>query len=182
MRNINVDLANNLQEQVINVAILAQLQFDSATVYMWTGVGDLVWNSNTYVGGGNLIGISTVEETQELQAKGLQVSLNGISSSLISLAFNERARGRPFRMWLACLDSAGAIIGTPYRLFTGMMDVISSFDNGATANISLSVENSLIIGQRSKTARYTSLDQKKIYPLDTGFDKVNQLQDKEIIW
>lgn len=182
MRDIDVDVAANLQEKFVNVAILAQLQFDSETVYMWTGVGNLSWNGDTYIGGGNLIGISTVEETQELQAKGLQVSLNGISSSLISLAFNERVRGRPFRMWLACLNDDRTIIGTPYRLFTGMMDVMSSADDGQTASISLTVENSLIIGQRNKVQRYTSVDQKKKYPADTGLDRINQLQDKEIIW
>lgn len=182
MRDIDVDVASNLQGKLINVAILAQLQFDSATVYMWTGIGDLSWNGDTYTGGGNLIGISTIEETQELQAKGLQVSLNGISSSLVSLAFNERVRGRPFRMWLACLDNSKAVIGVPYRLFTGMMDVMSSSDDGKTASISLTIENSLIIGQRNKVSRYTSVDQKKKYPTDTGLDRINQLQDKEIVW
>lgn len=181
MRDIDSTLAAVLSGKVADVALLAEMVFDSGTLYMWTGYGDLTWDSKTFLGGGNLIGISGTEETQELQAKGLELTLSGIPEDQIALALTEKTRGRPFRMWLASVVD-NVVVGTPYRIFTGMMDVLSMNDTGQEASLVLTVENSLIIGQRSKVRRYTSEDQRKYYSNDTGLDRIPQLQDKEVVW
>lgn len=185
---------------------MAEAFFDSQTLRMWTGYGTLTWMGNDFFGGGNFIGISPIDETQDTVAKGIVASLNGISSNLISVALTERCRGRPFRLYLAAVDTRQYIetedgtgrveledgsghvllenqfVDMPYRIFSGIMDTMEFSDNGETADIRLSVENILITGQRTKIRRYTSEDQKKYYPLDQGYDFINQLQDKEIVW
>ncbi len=181
MRDIDSTLATILSGKVADVALLAEMGFDSGTLYMWTGYGDLTWDSKTFLGGGNLIGISGTEETQELQAKGLELTLSGIPDDQIALALTEKTRGRPFRMWLASVVD-NVVVGTPYRIFTGMMDVLSMNDTGQEASLVLTVENSLIIGQRAKIRRYTSEDQRKYYPNDTALNRIPQLQDKEVVW
>lgn len=181
MRDIDSTLAAVLAGKIADIALLAEMNFDSGTLYMWTGYGDLIWDGKIFLGGGNLIGISGTEETQELQAKGLELTLSGIPGDQIALALTEKTRGRPFRMWLASVID-GTVVGVPYRIFTGMMDVLSMNDTGTEASLVLTVENSLIIGQRSKIRRYTAEDQRKYYPNDTGLSKINQLQDKEVVW
>lgn len=171
--------------------LMADLVFDSATLYMWTGMGTLSWNGNDYMGGGNLVGIGTMEENQKLEAKGLNLTLNGVPTSLVATALLERTRGRPFRLYLGAVDLTpdssglpvpGALIIDPYRIFTGLMDVMKINPDGKTASIVLSVESTLLKGQRANMSRYTAEDQKKIYPLDTGLDRINQLMDKEVVW
>lgn len=216
MRNLTPAMAAEVAGHNIRPALLAELQFDSATLYMWSGIGTLTWNGNDYLGGGNLISISTIEETQKLEAKGIVCSLNGIPSNLIAAALLERTRGRPFRMYLAAVDDgsgasvllkdddvsylqkddevsliikdgsdipvANTIVMDPYRIFTGLMDVIEFSDDGNTAMLRLSVESVQLLGQRAKIRRYTAEDQKKVYSNDLGLDLINQLQDKEIVW
>lgn len=206
MRNISAELKAELISNSVEPILLAEMFFDSGTIGAWTGIGDFTWNGKTFFGGGNFIGVTSIDETQELQAKGLTVSLNGISTSNISLALNERVRGRPFRLYVGTMntrryvatedtpgrvkleDGSGYVllenqfIGEPYRIFAGKMDYMEFTDNGDSADIKLAIENDLIIGQRPKIGRYTNEDQRKRYPNDKGLEFINQLQDKEIVW
>jgi len=111
-------------------------------------------------------------------------SLSGIPAENIALAQNERVRGRPFRLYFAAIDlTDNSLINTPYRCFAGLMDKMEYAVNPAgEASIRLSVENLLIVGQRTKVSRYTQEDQRKRYPSDKGFSLINQLQDKEVVW
>lgn len=190
MRNLTPQLAAEMAGTSIMPILLAQLFFDSATVGMWTGYGTLTWDGDEYLGGGDFIGISPIQETQALEAKGAVVSLNGIDSALLSGALSEKTRYRPFRLYAGAVqpytDSAGnpqvEIIQDPYPIFAGLMNVFEYSDDGTKADIRLSVESTLITGQRSKVRRYTPEDQKRVYPSDLGLDFINQLQDKEVVW
>ena len=194
MRNVTAAMISEFSkggQSAILPVLMADLVFDDGTLNMWSGVGTLTWNAVDYTGGGNLIGISNMEENQQLEAKGLNVSLNGVPQSLISVALNERTRGRPFRLYLGAVDltpdTSGHLVPNklvldPYRIFTGLMDVIKLNNDGKTASLVLSVESTLLKGQRANVSRYTAEDQKKIYPLDTFLDRVNQLQDKQVVW
>lgn len=206
MRNLSPDMAAEFSGESTDPVLMGELEFDSGTLRMWTGLGSLFWGDKEFLGGGNFIGISPIEETQDTIAKGLVVSLNGVASTNIALALAERPRGRPFRLYLGVVstrryistedgdgrveleDGSGYVllennlVDSPYRIFSGLMDVIESSDNGETATLRLSVENILIVGQRTKLYRYTDLDQKKIYPNDKGLELINQLQDKELVW
>lgn len=204
MRNISTAMADAYSAANVEPALLAELHFDSAPVYMWTGLGTLTWNGKEYRGGGNLVGISEIKENQGLQATGMIATLTGVPSSLISLALLENPRGRPFRLYLAAVDSGAHVltedgddvltedggnvllesqlISEPYRIFSGLMDTMEIIDSGETSVINVTIESIMIIGQRSKVRRYTKEDQNKYYPADKGLDYINSLQDKEIVW
>lgn len=232
MRNLPAGMGDAYSASHVQPILLAQLYFASETVYMWSGIGEIEWDGNVYLGGGKFVGITPIEETQDLTAKGVVATLNGIPADLIALALQDgQTRGRPFRLYLGyyasnyiatevtafltedddaivteggepivfengSADSDDLImtedggyfltedqsLPAPYRIFSGIMDVPEYSTDGRTADIRLSVENVLIIGQRSKLSRYTNEDQRKLYPLDRGLEFINQLQDKEIVW
>lgn len=206
MRNLTPEMVAGFSDRYVSPAILIELFFDDETIRFWTGYGILNWGDLQFTGGGNLIGISPVEETQELHAKGLVATLSGIPSDLIAVALLKRVRGRPFRLHLGLVDTKryvateggdglveledgsgyvrleNELVDSPYRLFSGLMDVMEFTDDGKMADIRLSVENALIVGQRSKVRRFTQEEQRKIYPNDMGLEFINQLQDREIVW
>lgn len=206
MRDITTDLAQEFEGQSVTPIILAELEFDSATVRVWSGLGTIQWQGEQFTGLGGLIDVSPLEETQNLEARGISCTLSGVPSTNIAMALTERCRGRPFRMWLGALPAGGQyieledesgvvltedgdrvllesqLIDDPLRIFTGLMDVMEFQDDGTTASIRLAVENAMIIGERAKMGRYTAEDQKKRFPDDRGLEFINQLQDKEIVW
>lgn len=205
MRNLPDEIASEFSGNYVYPIIMIEMFFDEATLRMFTGYGMMEFGGEDYYGMGNFIGISPIEETQETSARGVTVSLNGIPSSLISVVLTSRSRGRQFRMYLSYIntkqsvaveDGSGVVltesgdrvllenqvVGNPYRIFSGIMDVIEFDDAGQEAFIRMSVENALIIGQRPKLRRYTKEDQRKIFPSDKGLDLINSLQDKEVVW
>jgi len=181
-RDLGVDLVAEFTAAALSPVLLCEFAFDSGTVRLWNGIGDIVWGGNTYTGAGTLLGVSDYEETSLLEAKNFTFTLSGISSSILSLAFNENYQGRLVNLYLGALTTAGALISDPYRLFSGKMDTMTISESGETCSISLSCENNMVILTRAKERRYTSEDQKAAFSGDKGLDFVVSLQDKEIIW
>lgn len=203
-RNMSAEMVEEYSAPNVSPVFLMEGYFDSETLRMWTGNGTLTWNGNDFIGGGNFLSVSPIEETQELQAKGLVVTLSGIPSTMVAAALTERSRGRPFRLYLGSVQSRqyvatedDGVVNTedggvvlletvlfdePFRIFSGFMDNIEIVDSGEESLLRLNVENILIIGQRTKVERYTDEDQRKRFPEDIGLSFINQLQDKEVVW
>jgi len=59
---------------------------------------------------------------------------------------------------------------------------MSIVENGETAEVSLTGESRLIDLERPRVRRWTSEDQKSLYSGDLGFDFLNSIQEKEIVW
>ena len=180
-RDLTTAVQNQLAASELEPFFAIKLAFDSGDVRIWTGYTDITVASETYIGGGQLLSISPIEETVEIAAKGVQFGLNGIDSSLVSVALTENYQGRSAKVYLGVLSS-GAVVSDPYLLFDGRMDVMSIEDSGETATITLSAESRLIDLERSRVRRYTNSDQQNQFPGDTCLRFVADLQDKEIAW
>jgi hypothetical protein len=172
---------------------------------MWTGVGTLVYDGVEWFGTGNLLNISSVEETTEISAKGATVTLSGVPSEVISLALSEPYQGRICKIYFgmfskgSMLDESGNYIlledgGKIYldnpqtnfndltEIFSGYMDQMNISEGPDASTIELAVENKLVDLERSRVRRFTSAYQKSVYPNDLGLDFVEDLQDKDITW
>ncbi len=180
-RNLTTAVQNELAASELEPFFAIKLAFDSGDVRIWTGYNDITIASETYIGGGQLLSISPVEETVEVAAKGINFALNGIDSNLVSVALTESYQGRSAKVYLGVLSS-GAVVADPYLLFDGRMDVMTIEDGGDTANISLSAESRLIDLERARISRYTDNDQQNKFSGDTALRYVSSLQEKEIAW
>lgn len=168
--------------ELVRPIYLVDLEFASGSIYLWSGLGDLSFNSNTYIGAGDLLSIGSVQESTELTATGVQITLGGIKQSLLTLARDEPYQGRPLTIRLGAFDENGDLIASPVIVFSGFMDVMTISDSGETSTISLSAENKLIVFQKTAVRRYTAEDQKIEHPNDEGFEFVAKIQEKEIVW
>lgn len=156
-----------------------ELKFDSGNVRLWNGYGDLTIDSNTYNGSGSVLEISEIEETAEIGAKGVTITLSGVDSSILSLALVENYQYREANIFVGTIS--GATVNS-YKVFSGRMDVMSIEELGQTCNIALAAENRLIDLERARIRRWTDEDQKQIDATDLGFKFVNKLQERAIKW
>lgn len=154
-----------------------ELLFDTAPLRIWTGYGDRTIGGQTYTGAGALLNIGGLEEAGDLSAKGVTLTLSGISSSIVSLALNEPYQGRSCRILFGVVN-----VNDSVELFSGLMDVMTIEDSGETSTITLTVESKLVALERPVVRRYTHESQQALYPGDTFFSFVTDLQDKEIVW
>lgn len=157
----------------------------------------------SYLGAGQVVNISSVEETTEIEAKGAVVTMTGIPSSFLSLALAEPYQGREckiyFGLWLKnrfiTTEASDTITAenlfeftteneTRYlaEIFSGELDQMNIAEEGNTCTIAVTAENTLIKLERPVVRRFTNEDQKSRFPTDRGLEFVAGLQDKEIFW
>jgi hypothetical protein len=159
--------------------VAVELLFDSGAVRLWNGYGDLVINTATYTGAGQFLNISAVEENAEIGAKGVALTLSGLNSTILSYALNENYQYRVLNIYVGSISGGTA---SSYKAFSGRMDVMTINEDAESCTISLTAESRLIDLERPRVRRYTSEDQKALYPGDLGFDFVNSLQEATIRW
>ena len=171
---------------VVRPIFLVRMVFDSGEtpneLNLWSGVGDLTYDSETYTGVGDLLNISAVTETSDMQASGINVTLTGVKSSLVVIAKDHEYQGRAITVMLGAFDASGDLVADPTVIFAGFMDTMTIAESGETSTISISCENKLIAFERAKVRRYTAEDQKIDHPTDKGFEFVTAIVQKEIIW
>lgn len=156
-------------------------EFTTGDVRMWSGLGNISWDGQTWLGAGNLVQISNIEEPGEIKAQGVIVTFNGIPSELISLVLQSVRQGAVGKVWLGFLSS-GSIVANPWLLFEGRLDVPVINEEAETCSITITYESRLIDLTRARTRRYTDQDQQNEYPGDLGMEYVASLQEKEIAW
>ena len=210
-RNLTQDFISQIEGTQLSPALLVKLSFDSGDTNFWTGLGDLIFRettfltdnngniltdnndnklennkstaqSDTYIGIGDVLGITAIEETQELKAKSLSITLSGLNSTIISTALNTNYQGRIARVWFAVLNNDGSLIANPHEIFIGRMDVMSFIDNGETSDFEIKCESNAIDIRKSKERRYTPEDQKIDFPNDRGLDYIPKIEDIDIVW
>ena len=203
-RDLSNDTIISINENVVYPFFATELKFDGDnTLRMWTGQGTLVLEDGTqWAGLGQMLNISSIEETSEIAVKGATLTLSGVPSEVLSLALSEPYQGRVCNIYFGTFvqgsilqESASYILlqdgsrinledqsKTFSELFSGYMDQMNIEESGETSTIQLLVENKLIDLERARVARFTSGYQKSIYAGDLGFDFVEDLQDKQISW
>mgnify|MGYP001445092821 CR=1 len=218
-RDLSGGVVTNLENDVIYPFFAVELNFDSGTfeandgnIYnrvlrLWTGQGTLVYNGNEYYGTGNMLDISSIEETTEMAAKGASLTLSGVPSEVISLALSEAYQGRTCDIYFGLfqrgfiLDEDSTTTSSVYILqqdggrifleenktsltevFTGYMDQMSIDEGPDASTIQLTIENRLVDLERPRVGRFTSEYQKSVYPDDKGFDFVESMQTLQLNW
>jgi hypothetical protein len=177
-RDITTQVSNALDDEVIKPFFAVDLDLDDGSVYMWSGYGDLDIGDKTYIGVGNLLNISSVTETTEMDAKGATLTLSGIPSEFLSLALQEPYQGRESRIYFGVTDSPSNYV----EVFSGELDQMNIEEGADSAVISVTAENVLIKLERPVVRRFTNEDQKSRFPNDKGLEFVAGLQDKDLLW
>lgn len=202
-RDLSSGVVQSLEDDVIYPFYAVELQFDGdQTLRLWTGVGTLVFEGQSWVGTGTLLNVTSIEETTEIAVRGATLTLSGVPSEVISLALTEPYHGRVAKVYFGLFQKgellleSGAYILFPdgarilledqktslIEIFSGYMDQMNISEGADTSTVELKVENKLVDLERPRVARYTSAFQKARFPNDKGFDFVESLQDQKLVW
>ena len=185
-RTLTTSMRDETIAGVVRPAYFVRMVFNSgespSDLNIWNGIGDITYGGITYTGTGDLLSISQITETSDVQATGIDVTLTGIKSSFLSIALRHEYQGRPLTVSLGAFNASGTLISSPVIIFSGFMDTMTISESGSYSTISISVENKLVAFERTKVRRYTAEDQKIDHPTDKGFEYVTAIVEKEIIW
>ena len=185
-RNITSAFNTAITNKVVRPIMAVELDFSDGVLKMWNGYGNLTMtaggSSKTFTGQGDLLGITSVEESSTLSMSGITLTLAGIKSSLISTALSANYTNKNGAVYLGLFDTSQNVVADVYTLFKGKMDVLNIQEGQDTALITLKLESRLVTFEKASNRMYTLEDQQVDFPNDVGFEFIPDLQDKEIIW
>ena len=170
-----------LQAPLVQPAIFVQVQFLSATAYLWSGVGSITWNGQTWTGLGSLLSLAAAEDAATVEARGMTIVLSGLDASLLSSAMGDFGLGLQAIVYFG-MYSGGSLIPTPITTWSGRTDQPTVDIGGDTATISIGCENRLLDMNVAVDRRLTSQDQQMTWPGDLGLQFVDGLQEMTLYW
>ncbi len=182
-RTIISSILNKFDDAEVSPFYAVDLLFDTTPIYIWTGFGDItIDGTQTYSGIGEVLSISEVQESQDISAKGINLTLSGIPSSLLTYALNTPYQGRLCNVKFGFIDWSSPAAQNAMLVFTGYMDTMVIDEGPETSTIVTSVESRLIDLERPRNRRYTTQNQKQRHSGDLAFDFVESLQNQRLQW
>ena len=150
---------------------------DYGPVRLWTGYGNKTIDGETYLGAGDLLAVSGLEEVNDLSAKSASITLTGMPGEIVSLAIKEPYQRRSCRILFGVSNVDDFV-----EVFAGKMNQMPIEDSGDTSTITLTVESKMVELNRARVRRYTHESHQARHPGDTFFSFVADIQDKGIPW
>ena len=179
---IDSAITNRLGADHQELFFAIKAEFDTSDILVWTGKDDLVISSETYTGAGSLLSIGGVEDGRDLKSSGLNIALSGMDATVLDYALTENYQNRFLTLFMGYLMGGSNEVAGIIVLFKGRMTTLTISDDPNGATISIDAENRLIDLDRPSNLRYTKESQEFLFTGDIGLDRVNQIQDKEIVW
>lgn len=178
LNTANIDASNDV---VVRPIGFVELEYDNEWVRLHTGIGEVTWGGQTWLGVGDLGSIDNIEETNELQVNGISLGLSGINNDLLDHLLNKDYQGRPLRIYMGWLDADFQLIADPELVFFGYMDT-QSVSIGETSTINITAENRLVDWDRARVLRFNNETQQARFFGDRGFEFVEQAAERKVVW
>lgn len=181
-RDLSASFLSALEQTTLKPVYLFAAQLPTMWLYYCSLDKDVSWNGNTWLGNGTFLGLSSIKEAGKIEANGLDIILNGVSSSIISAFLGYSRQNLSGLIYLALLDASDAVIADPTLLFEGQLDTIKISDASDAMHVTLVYESTLILLKESPELRYNNATQQVIYPGDKGFEFVEQVAEWSGYW
>ena len=175
-------VTNRLVDEHQQLFIAAKAEFDTDDIRVWSGTDDITVESETYTGAGSLLTISDIVEGREVKSEGVSIALSGMDSTVLSYALTENYQNRPITLFLGFLMGGSNEVAGTIVLFKGRMVNLTVNDDPNGSIINVDAENRLVDLDRPSNLRYTAESQQFLHSGDTCFNRMQQLQDKQITW
>ena len=180
-RQMSVAMLSAITAGYMQPAIFVQLSDNAGMVYLWTGIGSISWNGQTWSGIGDILSLTVAEEGTDVQARGMAVTLNAFDSTILSDIMSDYQLGLPAIVYFACF-SGGSIIADPLIAWLGRMDQPAIDVDADKSTVQIALESRLLDMNVATDRRYTNQDQQMTWPGDLGMLFVDAIQELTIFW
>lgn len=175
------------QRPATAVALLAEMQFTTGTMRLSTWEGSLQALGYEWAYLPGVMGISGVQQAENIEYPAIDVSLALPDPSILALAVGSEKtyRGRLFRLYMAIMDDELRLVDDPQLLYVGVMDQVqmSTGDGGEDKGaLTMRCEQPGKDSRNAMSQRLTNQQQSKKYPGDTGLSRMAELAGGPQTW
>lgn len=137
---------------------------------------DITWNGVTYRASGDLLEVSDAEESTEIRANEIQITLSGVSQANLAQALLQEFIERPVTIRRGFFGADDAIVIGPVTIFEGRVDSWSWAEDPdrGTAAITWRVASHWVDFERTAGRRSNHEDQQLHYPGDRGLEHAHE--------
>lgn len=189
VRPISPELQAEIEKDVVRPFFAVGIEFPDP-VFIWTGIGDVSFAGEEWIGIGGVDGdgnaacigsLDTIGEGTDGSATGIKVTIVGISPEHREHLEAQALRGSQFRVYFGALNETRQIVQA-YKLLTrARLDSYQIVD-GDTLSVIVTGESRMIDQRRPAIKRYTDAYQQRKYPGDRFFEYMPQLPSIPILW
>src|SRR5260221_13292391 len=123
-RSLSADFLTAIQSTVLYPVVFVQIGFSTGVEYLWSGIGTITFNGQTWTGIGTLLDISVIEDGSTVEAKGISITVSGLDSSTLSNVLNQYKLGQQVTVYLGFFYNASPwqLISSPVTAWQGRTD------------------------------------------------------------
>lgn len=169
------------KKSTVQSVALVEILHTVSPIRLHTGIGDLIYNSNTFQGMGTLGRISSINENSTMATASVDLSLSGVDTSLISTFNRKDMQNSNVTIWHGYINDLGTLL-VPVVIFNGFVNN-SSVDIGRdTSVINLNVIDEFTRWQKNLPKRYNNESQTSDYPNDILFSRQAEMFKETLTW
>jgi hypothetical protein len=142
---------------------------------------DIVVDGVTYKALNTLRGIDTIK-TNATSIEGVALQFGGVNAAIIGLATSMAWRGKPLNIYRVYLDENYQPIDDKRLLFPGLISGMPIRRSGLSLTVSVQAEHLEMALRNPRPLYYNSATQHMQFPDDAGFDDVEALTEKIVVW
>lgn len=151
----------------------------SGDVFAWDGVGDYVFNGDTYLGVAGMADIGGVSNSSDIQNHAVTVKLNGVPLSAFR-GVSPSIRNQTADLFAVWIDVTNGVTVASKLLFSGLGDFLTTRLTEDTVQLTATIRAPHADWSVVPRAYYTNADQSRLFPGDTGCDYTAQLENATI--
>lgn len=179
-RPIGAENTAHVEGSATRAISLVKFEFDTP-VYVHSGIGNLPFDGNTYLGAGELVGVDGLEESEDISPMQLDLTLNYVPSQHITEAMDAGNYGDVVTVYKGYKNSAGQLVGTPTVRWVGFFEH-SNVKLGKVNAVTVSCQHELTILDEKPGRRWTDEDQQAEFSGDTGFSFAADMPNRKLLW
>lgn len=162
--------------------MLAEIDHPDGMVRVWSGVGTLDHGGYDWTGLGVLGKVEPIESSIDLNIRDFRLTLRGIPQQATEF-LSANVRNRTANVWLSALDKHMRVIEPKLLVANGVMDYQTlDVSEAGQVTISISVISGIWQLASAIDQAWSTEEQIKQYPGDTGFDDIPGLVDRQSNW
>ncbi len=162
-----------------DIRFLVQFDFDSGSNFYTTEPNGVSFGGNDYVYLPAIGGLSTIQESGELDPTDYQIELGGVDPVVLAKFLSEPIINRKCIV-INAIFIGGEIVGEMSRI-EGIMQP-ASITHGSSSSVTIPVKDALADWDRNIEQLYTDEAQRRINQNDNCLEHVSELAGREIIW
>jgi len=158
------------------------LDFTGDAFFACTGTRSYTFGGDTYLGIGEIAGISEVVEASDAAARSITMTLSGVDAAITEPVLSRtNYKNRSAIVYRGLLDENEDLVDDPFIVWQGRMDV-GSMSLGETQTAQMVSEPKAAQLLRANISRYSDQDHQERHSGDKFFEFLPQLEKKDVTW